>query len=434
MDSIHPEGLGLVKELIRQQRKSYIKKLQKEVLWLERIEAILHGTEVNYNSITHKYDESRSSCVENVARSANHHASPKRTRNKKSHYNNESSVQYAKPAKVISDCSSGPAMRKRKINTVPSKKPTVQQTKDFGQSFPTPVPTDSEINQHVSDAEQQRPVSVGVQTSFISSEGLPDLGGKDKGLLGVIGKERPVISIPLAISKKVRKPDVFPGQKAAVHSSKSNNKSHLGFSQKLSPSSKTNISKHKRKPVAWFLPWDDDASGIVTLRTVNGGVRKSSINGSRVESFSADHFPSLQDTFKLKKSNVIDRLKSRQQKIQLAAERRKNTNLLYRFNINAHSFKGRPRKYTVPLPISSQHHNPQSRHLTHTEMREQTEKVYQSLPEVADKKEIKKREDVYRTNRLMAQIFKKPRQFKCCILCTCECARFGEHFSWPPWQ
>jgi hypothetical protein len=51
-------------------------------------------------------------------------------------------------------------------------------------------------------------------------------------------------------------------------------------------------------------------------------------------------------------------------------------------------------------------------HLSHREIREQNEKVYQALPEIMQKKADRRRQEAYRTNRLMAQIYTKKLQEK----------------------
>jgi hypothetical protein len=42
-------------------------------------------------------------------------------------------------------------------------------------------------------------------------------------------------------------------------------------------------------------------------------------------------------------------------------------------------------------------------------MREQTERKYKNLAEIQEREELKKRDEEHKTNRLMAQIFKRVR-------------------------
>ncbi|XP_064630331.1 uncharacterized protein LOC135489095 [Lineus longissimus] len=115
----------------------------------------------------------------------------------------------------------------------------------------------------------------------------------------------------------------------------------------------------------------------------------------------------LQEALLLFRQDFISHSRERERRIYLAARERmmryahdEQREKLFKHtktkqaNLDAH-------------PLSDLWFRPQKRVMSKKEMRELTEKIYQKLPEVTDKIEVKKREAEYKTNRLRAEIYKR---------------------------
>ncbi|GAB6029569.1 hypothetical protein CHUAL_005313 [Chamberlinius hualienensis] len=347
LDTWHPEGVELVKELIQKQRKSYIRRLQREVDWLERIERIL-----------------------NVKSTADRNLEAELGLSKRNGYKHK------------------------------SKKPqsATKTMKDFAQCYPTPIPSDSDSYQSKSFSKIRK-CSVGIQTA--RSESVSPITFLNSDLLSpqlIPEKERPVVSVPL---HKING--------SPYKQSKSTSSLIKG---------KDKVSLDKSKPVAWFLPVGNGQPKLLTRvrRGVADGQQSGSpdtrTSGRKFTWASKNVYPlPLQESFKMFKPNTIKRVESRQRNLKLEVELRKRVGS-YRNGLLTNYPQRIFHRVTIPLPISVQHHRPQKRTFSHYEMREQTEKIYSELPEITARKELKVRENVYRTNRLMANMFRKKLQGK----------------------
>lgn len=153
-----------------------------------------------------------------------------------------------------------------------------------------------------------------------------------------------------------------------------------------------------RRPVAWVVPFGSDSW--------HPGNRHNAASSKANTQQHADKEESLQAAFAARCGRLIERLEARQSQVAVLAEQRR---------------KQQPAAGQAQLQGRIQ----EQRHLlglrgggllkktfTHKEMREQTERVYQKLPEVVDTKTRLRREQQYRTNRLMAQLYNKALQEK----------------------
>lgn len=162
----------------------------------------------------------------------------------------------------------------------------------------------------------------------------------------------------------------------------------------LSPFNKR--SRTIRPGVAWVVP----------LETAQCPRNLPGEAPAKREHVQADEDLSLQAAFAARCGHLIQRFQARQLQVATLAKHRQHHQqppLLMHFVTKNHeqvqqrAFRGlkQPR-----------------RTFSHREMRDHTEKVYQKLPEVVDKNKKVHREQQYRTNRLMAQVYNKAIQEK----------------------
>ncbi|CAN8000813.1 unnamed protein product [Ixodes pacificus] len=155
----------------------------------------------------------------------------------------------------------------------------------------------------------------------------------------------------------------------------------------LSPFKKR--SRTRRPGVAWVVP----------LETVQCPGSPASEAPAKSDHVQANEDLSLQAAFAAHCGHLIQRFQARQLQVATLAKQRQHQQapLLMHFvtknNVQAQKMASQRLK--------------QPRTFSHREMRDQTEKVYQKLPEVVDKKKRVHREQQYRANRLMAQVYNK---------------------------
>lgn len=189
--------------------------------------------------------------------------------------------------------------------------------------------------------------SVAVQTSMLSSTAVQD------------SDRRPTVSIPLSKIK------ISQGRSGI--SSSRNGSNNYG--------------------VYWFLPFNPKMQNL---------------------KHRCDNSITLQEAFVKNKKDVILNVEARQREIannfRVRTEKPKLTEDEALRVVNS---RRKMRVYTKPLQISEQHHQPKQRQFTYRQIREHTEKLYRDLAEVVNHEELKRREEMNRCNRLMANIFGK---------------------------
>lgn len=153
-----------------------------------------------------------------------------------------------------------------------------------------------------------------------------------------------------------------------------------------------------RRPVAWVVPFGSDS------RYPGNGHNAASPKTDTQQN--ADREESLQAAFAARCGRLIERLEARQSQVAVLAERRRKQQP----TAGQAQLQGRTQEQRR-LP-GLRGGGPMKKTFTHKEMREQTERVYQKLPEVVDTKTRLRREQQYRTNRLMAQLYNKALQEK----------------------
>lgn len=158
-----------------------------------------------------------------------------------------------------------------------------------------------------------------------------------------------------------------------------------------------------RRPVAWVVPlgsniqYPGNKQGVPTKERNHQDVKEGE---------------SLQEAFAARCSRLIKRSEARQTQVAILAERRQKQRLA------PLQVQLQGRNQVQPRPPGSLGRASTKKTFTHKEMREQTERVYQKLPEVIDSKTRLRREQQYRTNRLMAQLYNKAIQEKALIGCV----------------
>lgn len=111
----------------------------------------------------------------------------------------------------------------------------------------------------------------------------------------------------------------------------------------------------------------------------------------------------LQDAFRRFKPTFILRSQARIRKMKVAARQRR-----HRVQARAVALtRNRQFMATMPSEFIDQLHRPCKRNFSHQEMRLQTERIYRTLPEFQQQIDYKRRKEAYRTNRLMAEIYKR---------------------------
>uniref|UniRef100_A0A131XVT2 Putative wrky transcription factor protein 1 isoform x2 n=1 Tax=Ixodes ricinus TaxID=34613 RepID=A0A131XVT2_IXORI len=155
----------------------------------------------------------------------------------------------------------------------------------------------------------------------------------------------------------------------------------------LSPFKKK--SRTRRPGVAWVVP----------LETVQCAKSPPSEAPAKSNHVQANEDLSLQAAFAAHCGHLIQRFQARQLQVATLAKQRQHQQapLLMHFHT----------KNNVQAQKMASQRLKQPRTFSHREMRDQTEKVYQKLPEVIDKKKRVHREQQYRANRLMAQVYNK---------------------------
>ncbi|XP_077503088.1 uncharacterized protein LOC144113702 isoform X2 [Amblyomma americanum] len=164
---------------------------------------------------------------------------------------------------------------------------------------------------------------------------------------------------------------------------------------RLSPRKRKPTSK---RPVAWVVPFGSNSQ-------YSGSKHRGSSPKGKSQQLSHKE-ESLQAAFAAHCSRLIKRSEARQSKVASLAERRRMQRSVLP------QAQSQERNPTHSHPPGTRGGAPTKKTFTHKEMREQTERVYQKLPEVIDSKKRLHREQQYRTNRLMAQLYKKAIQEK----------------------
>lgn len=163
----------------------------------------------------------------------------------------------------------------------------------------------------------------------------------------------------------------------------------------LSPRRRKPIS---RRPVAWVVPFGSDSR--------YPGNRNNAASPKTSAQQHADKEESLQAAFAARCGHLIERLEARQSQVAILAEQRRKQQP----TAGQAQLQGRTQEQRRPRGLRGG--GLMKKTFTHREMREQTERVYQKLPEVVDTKTRLRREQQYRTNRLMAQLYNKALQEK----------------------
>ncbi|XP_050049426.1 uncharacterized protein [Dermacentor andersoni] len=158
-----------------------------------------------------------------------------------------------------------------------------------------------------------------------------------------------------------------------------------------------------KRPVAWVVPL---GSNIHYPGNKQQGASTKERNHQDVK-----EGESLQEAFAARCSRLIKRSEARQTQVAILAERRQKQRLA------PLQVQLQGRNQVQPRPPGSLGRASTKKTFTHKEMREQTERVYQKLPEVIDSKTRLRREQQYRTNRLMAQLYNKAIQEKALTGC-----------------
>lgn len=159
-----------------------------------------------------------------------------------------------------------------------------------------------------------------------------------------------------------------------------------------------------RRPIAWVVP--------VGLNTPYLGGKQQAALPKEKSHEDARQEESLQAAFAAHCRRLIERSEARQTRVAILAERRQKQRLAP-LQVQ---LQGRNRQQ--PRPSGNLGKASTKKTFTHKEMREQTERVYQKLPEVIDSKTRLHREQQYRTNRLMAQLYNKAIQEQALIGCV----------------
>uniref|UniRef100_A0A224YPL4 Protein, containing ALMS motif n=1 Tax=Rhipicephalus zambeziensis TaxID=60191 RepID=A0A224YPL4_9ACAR len=159
-----------------------------------------------------------------------------------------------------------------------------------------------------------------------------------------------------------------------------------------------------RRPVAWVVP--------VGLNTPYRGSKQEGASSKERNHQDTKQEESLQAAFAAHCSRLIKRSEARQTQLAILAERRQKQRLA------PLQVQLQGRNQLHPHPPGNLGKASTKKTFTHKEMREQTERVYQKLPEVIDSKTRLHREQQYRTNRLMAQLYNKAIQEKALIGCV----------------
>lgn len=159
-----------------------------------------------------------------------------------------------------------------------------------------------------------------------------------------------------------------------------------------------------KRPVAWVVP--------VGLNTPYSGNKQEGASPKERNHQDTKQEESLQAAFAAHCSRLIKRSEARQTQLAILSERRQKQRLA------PLQVQLQGRNQLHPRPPGNLGRASTKKTFTHKEMREQTERVYQKLPEVIDSKTRLHREQQYRTNRLMAQLYNKAIQEKALIGCV----------------
>lgn len=158
-----------------------------------------------------------------------------------------------------------------------------------------------------------------------------------------------------------------------------------------------------RRPVAWVVP-------VGSNTPYSGSEQGASLKERNHQGTKKEE--SLQAAFAAHCSRLIKRSEARQTQLALLAEQRQKQRLA------PLQVQLQGRNQLHPRPPGNLGRASTKKTFTHKEMREQTERVYQKLPEVIDLKTRLLREQQYRTNRLMAQLYNKAIQEKALVGCV----------------
>ncbi|XP_056006390.1 uncharacterized protein LOC125657755 isoform X4 [Ostrea edulis] len=116
---------------------------------------------------------------------------------------------------------------------------------------------------------------------------------------------------------------------------------------------------------------------------------------------------SLQEAFKLYKSNTISHVRQRQKRVAFAAEERRLVTTLEAERERLFAEQRKKEANPDAHPYSENLHFPKKRSLTKQEIKDRTAKSYKKLAEVVNKKKEVKRQEDYALNRLKAKVFNR---------------------------
>ncbi|XP_067134100.1 serine-rich adhesin for platelets-like [Centruroides vittatus] len=360
--------LEKLRHLVNKQKRSYIRRLQREVQRLEKFEEVFLSESLKHLSTSSHTSTTNGTSLEKLDKITKrnginlrngysvHDSSYSITTDSvlSSSNNKDLTVPKTKTRKVFTK-----KLVNTSVNTSQILEQDHQTKQDFSQNFPTP--------QSSKELLKERMTSIGIQTIDVKPI------GKNVVTSGL--SDRCFITLDTTANRN-RKQD-----------KKSYRYKEKAYVRKRKGSSQT-APKYVQRNIAWFVP-------------LSSAERKKQLLSL------GRNFPgvSLQEAFHSNCGHVIRHSQSRLIKIaKLADIRQKQTAL----NLEKAKLTSELNNHKTEhkLKIEEEKIKP----FTHEEMREQTEKVYRKLPEVVEKKEKKKRDQQYKTNRLMAQIYNKKLQ------------------------
>lgn len=362
--------LEKLRHLVNKQKRSYIRRLQREVHRLEKFEEVFLSESLKHLSTSSHTSTTNGTSVDKIDKLTKrnglnvkngycsvHNSSLSVTDSALSSSNNKDlTVPKTKTRKIYT---------RKFVNTSVNTSQTIEQNQnskqDFCQNFPTPLPSSYDKNLRVET------ISIGIQTSDIKPNGRKRVDSK----LG----ERCFITLDSSPNgpKKLDKKTHRHKEKVYLRKRKGNIQT---------------VPKYLHQNIAWFVPL---SSAKRRKQLINSGVNPPVV--------------SLQEAFHRNCGHIIKHSQSRLMKIAKLADIRQKQTALALEKAQLTSELNSIHRIEPRLKIEEK-----VKPLTHEEMREQTEKIYKKLPEVVEKKEKKKRDQQYKTNRLMAQIYNKKLQ------------------------
>ncbi|XP_076317051.1 uncharacterized protein LOC143229104 isoform X2 [Tachypleus tridentatus] len=347
--------LEKLKHLVDRQKKSYLHRLQREVERLERLEKL-------FQESSPTDDEKTSTVYTKVQEISENWSSAKGTTSStNSSFCTIKTKTLSKHADLSSLYDHYPAHKfKRKV----LHSAGVQETQKYRMDEKGELSNcqSSKFTYRRNHIEKTSPelVSVCVQTQVEPQEGINKY-------------ERQFVSTGLLSSFERKK---FAGQKGKIYRN-----------QRLN-SAKNTLRKMIPPSVSWFVP-------------VTVSVRRNNQSGALHKHFQETGRITLQDAFNKHCSHVIKNSQERLQHVRSLAEFRKHHSAKYVKNgLICH----KQRSHRIGKTYKDNHQQ-KRKIFSHWEMRQQTEKVYQKLPEVLKKSENARRAQEYKNNQLKLLIY-----------------------------